>query len=115
MLKTRNAFIIPKMIVYVRTKDMAWKVYSHLLRESVQRCYLGVFHADLTQATKSSVYQNFRSNGSSLKCLIATVAFGMVRVLGSYRNQNLGCDYHPQGHCGFNIKGAPKSNALYIV
>lgn len=78
MLKSPNGFIIPKMLVYVQTKDMAWRLYSHMQREAAKRCYVGVYHANLTQTTKSIVYQDFRSSGSSMRCLIATVAFGMV-------------------------------------
>ena len=78
MLKSSNGFIIPKMIVYVQTKDMAWKVYSFLQRESEKRCYVTVYHANLTQTTKSMVYQEFSSPSSSVRCLVATVAFGMV-------------------------------------
>ena len=82
MLKPRNGFIIPKIIVYVQTKDMASKVYSLLQKESVNRSYVTVYHANLTQATKSTVFQDFSSNRSSVGCLIATIAFGMV------------CEYH---------------------
>lgn len=77
MLKS-PAFIIPKSIVYVQTKDMAWKVYSYLQRVCARHSYVGVYHASLTQATKAHIYQEFRSGGSTLRCLIATVAFGMV-------------------------------------
>lgn len=78
MLKSHSGFIIPKMIVYVQTKDMAWKVYSHIQRESAERHYIGVYHASLTQATKRAVYLDFKCSGSTMRCLIATVAFGMV-------------------------------------
>ena len=74
MLKSPNTFIIPKMLIYVQTKDMAWKVYIHLQRQ----CVTGIYHANITQTTKAAVYREFRSSGSPLKCLIATVAFGMV-------------------------------------
>ena len=67
------------MIVYVHTKDVAWKVYHFLQGASATQCYVGMYHASLTQHTKSSIYCEFRSTTSSLRCLVATVAFGMVR------------------------------------
>lgn len=78
MLKSPSGFIIPKMIVYVQTKNAAWRVYSCLQKESAKRSYVAVYHASLTQTTKLAVYEDFRSSGSSLRCLVATVAFGMV-------------------------------------
>ena len=79
LLQTSVNALIPKTIVYVHTKDMAWKVYSHLIGESVPRSVVDVYHASLTRETKSRVYLAFKHT-SSLKCLIATVAFGMVCV-----------------------------------
>ena len=79
MLQSSSGFIIPKTIIYVATKNMAWKVYSTLHREAAKRCYVSVYHADLTSHTKSAIYREFKSSGSSLRCLVATVAFGMVR------------------------------------
>ena len=35
ILKTPVAVIIPKMILYVQRKEVAWKVYSHLLGEGI--------------------------------------------------------------------------------
>ena len=81
ILKTPIAALIPKMVVYVQTKDMAWKVYSHLLSESVARGVIDVYHASLTRETRSRVARDFMSTSSSLKCLVSTVAFGMVCCL----------------------------------
>ena len=63
---------------------MTWKVHSLLQREAAKQCYVGVYHADLTPHTKSAVYSQFKSAGSSLRCLIATVAFGMVCEISSH-------------------------------
>ena len=71
---------IPKTIVYVQTKDMAWKVFHFLEQTAAKRCYVGMYHANLTSHTKSVVYQDFRGSSSSLRCLLATVTFGMVGV-----------------------------------
>ena len=56
MLQSSSGFIIPKTIIYVATKNMAWKVYSTLHREAAKRCYVSVYHADLTSHTKSLLY-----------------------------------------------------------
>lgn len=71
---------IPKTIVYVQTKDMVWKVYHFLQQAALKRCYVGMYHANLTSHTKSVVHQDFRGPSSSLRCLVATVAFGMVGI-----------------------------------
>ena len=77
LLQTPVAALVPKIILYVTTKDMAWKLYSHLLGEGVSRATVEVYHASLTLETKSRVYQDFKGN-SGTRCVIATVAFGMV-------------------------------------
>lgn len=78
ILKTPVVALIPKVILYVQTKDMAWKLYSYLLGESVPRSTIEVYHASLTHETKCRVYREFKNHSSCRKCLIATVAFGMV-------------------------------------
>lgn len=40
-----------------------------------------MFHASLTQFTKSGIVELFQSCTSPLRILVATVAFGMVREL----------------------------------
>ena len=69
---------IPKVIVYVPTKNTACKVYHFLRAASTNKQSVGMYHADLTQATKSSVYQDFTKSCSVVRCLVATIAFGMV-------------------------------------
>ena len=66
------------MIVYVPTKNTACKVYHFLKAASMDKQSVGMYHADLTQATKSAVYQEFLHSSSVVRCLVATVAFGMV-------------------------------------
>lgn len=78
LLKTTVAALIPKVIVYVQSKDIATKLYRHFLGESVSPLTVDVYHANLTPETKSRVYKEFKSNRSCIKCLVATVAFGMV-------------------------------------
>ena len=78
VLKSVQHTTIPKMIIYVQTKDMVWKVYQYLQREALKRCYVGMYHASLTSTTKSAIYQSFVGTTYTLRCLVATVAFGMV-------------------------------------
>ncbi len=78
MLQSTTCFIIPKIIIYVQTKNMAWKVYNTLHKDAAKQCYVGVYHADLTAHTKSAIHHEFKRAASSLRCLVATVAFGMV-------------------------------------
>lgn len=81
ILTTPVVALVPKVILYVQTKDMAARLYTHFLAESVSRSTVEVFHASLTPQKKSEVYQSFKSSTSCLKCLVATVAFGMVCYL----------------------------------
>ena len=66
---------IPKVIVYVPTKNTACKVYHFLRAAFPNKKSVGMSHADLTQATKYSVYEK---SCSVVRCLVATIAFGLV-------------------------------------
>lgn len=39
--------------------------------------FVGAYHASLTQQTKSHVQQQFQGS-SNMRCVVATIAFGMV-------------------------------------
>ena len=78
MLKTSLTCNIPKVIVYVPTKNIACKVYTFLKAASTNKKLVGMYHANLTQKTKSSTYYDFLSTTSDTQCLVATIAFGMV-------------------------------------
>ena len=69
---------IPKTIIFVQTKTIACKVFSFLKSVSVSHpeC-VDMYHASLTETNKVSVRSMF-SGGSSLRYLVATIAFGMV-------------------------------------
>ena len=54
------------------------KVYLFLRNAAKRNAYVGMFHASLTESTKSSVQAQFKSPQSQLRVLCATVAFGMV-------------------------------------
>ena len=69
---------IPKTIIFTQTKDMASKVYDVLKKSAFKSHYVSMYHASLTQRTKSFVQRQFGTNESCLRCLVATIAFGMV-------------------------------------
>ena len=59
LLRSPTHTAIPKTIVYVQTKDMAWKVYHFLQQAALKWCYVGMYHANLTSHTKSVVHRDF--------------------------------------------------------
>lgn len=70
---------VPKMIIFCQTKEAAVKIYRLLLiQSSCNKEYVCMFHASLTRTTKVVIQQRFQSSSSTLRCLVATVAFGMV-------------------------------------
>lgn len=67
----------PKMIIYTLTKNAACKVYEMLSKSVHSKQCVGMYHASLTPATKTHIYEEFQKNGT-LRCLVSTIAFGMV-------------------------------------
>ena len=70
---SRNA--MPKTLIFCCTRNDCAKVYG-FLRKSAHR-QVSMYHSTLTQTTKTEVQSSFRCGGR-LRCLSATVAFGMV-------------------------------------
>ena len=75
---TRDPGSLPKSLVFCHTKEVAVKIYKHLIQFSRSKEYVSLFHASLTQATKVHIVAQFRLAHSSLRILVATIAFGMV-------------------------------------
>lgn len=75
----------PKTIVFCTTKNYCSKVYYCLSKGACDKHAVSMYHASLTQDTKSKVHDNFKC-GAQLRCLSATVAFGMVN---DFTQQNL--------------------------
>ena len=80
LLKSTSTYDIPKTLLYVSSKNMACKIYHFLKIASSDKHSVGIYHADLTRSYKSSVCQQFSAVTSRMRCLVATVAFGMVCV-----------------------------------
>lgn len=77
-LKSRLPDSIPKTLVFTQTKNLACKVYRTLHQSAINKDYVGMYHADQTKQTKSLMQQAFSGAHSSMRCLVATIAFGMV-------------------------------------
>ena len=58
---------------------MTSKIYTYL--SCYQKDGIGMYHASLTKETRQHTYRLYRDPGSQLRCIIATIAFGMVRAL----------------------------------
>lgn len=78
MLTAKDASDIPKMLIFTQTKDMTCKVYSFLMNSVSKKHWIGMYHASLTQVTKSFIQRQFQNDESELRCSVATIAFGMV-------------------------------------
>ena len=59
------------------TKNIACRVHSFLSSAAVNRQYIGMYHASLTSETKQQLCLEFEGQ-TNLRCLVATIAFGMV-------------------------------------
>ena len=54
-----------------------------------------MYHASLTEHSKREIYKQFSSRFSQLRCLVATIGFGMVWTYTKIEIKivlNLGCD-----------------------
>ena len=77
-LSANDVNTIPKTIIFVQTKTIACRVYSFLKSASVSHPErVDMYHASLTESNKGDVRRLF-SGESSLRYLVATIAFGMV-------------------------------------
>ena len=81
MLATDDPYSIPKTVIFFPTKKEAVEGFAFLQRSATQKYYVGAYHASLTEETKSFVRQSFSLRTTEMRCLCATVAFGMVRCL----------------------------------
>ena len=70
----------PKSVVFFDSKKQTVDVYLFLQKSAARPNFVGAYHASLTEDTKFFIRQNFLSKTTELRCLCATVAFGMVSV-----------------------------------
>lgn len=69
---------LPKTIIFRCTKNDCARIYSFLCK-SAPRHAMSMYHSSLTQTTKTEIQDLFKS-GDRLRCLSATIAFGMVNL-----------------------------------
>lgn len=68
---------MPKTLIFCCTRNDCAKVYTFLSKSAHRQ--VSMYHSSLTQNTKSKVQSSF-GYGGQLRCLSATVAFGMVNT-----------------------------------
>ena len=62
-------------------KNSVCKIY-HLLSASVlNRKRVGLYHADISMQNKAFTHHEFSRADSDLKCLVATITYGLVCVI----------------------------------
>ncbi len=71
----------PKTIVFCKTKLDCVKVYNFLSKGTQVKAIVSMYHATLMEETKHFIHDQFADQASDLRCLVSTVAFGMVRVI----------------------------------
>ena len=74
---TDDLALIPKMIIFSHTKD---QVFSLLSMSAKHKHSVSMYHASQSVETKHFIQSTFRSPSSELRCLSATIAFGMVGI-----------------------------------
>ena len=52
---TTGAGSLPKSLFFCHTKEVAVKIYRHLLQSSRSKEFVSLFHASLKQATKTHI------------------------------------------------------------
>lgn len=80
-LGSQDPHSIPKTVMFCRTKERAVRLYKFLSSTAYHEHYIGAYHASLTDDTRKFVYRNFVARCGELRCLCATVVFGMVSTL----------------------------------
>ena len=69
----------PKTQIFCSTKSLACQILTFFKCNNVQGSFINMYHASLSEETKKAIYELFASPLSPLRCLVSTVAFGMVR------------------------------------
>ena len=75
---TESPSTVPKTIVFSQTKDDVYTVFRFLHGASTHKSSVTMYHASQSQETKAFNQSNFRSSLTELRCISATIAFGMV-------------------------------------
>ena len=77
-MQSHNPCSIPKTLIFCCRKETAANIYRFLSYSAASREHVTMYHASLTERSKREIYIRFSSRSSQLRCLVATIAFGMV-------------------------------------
>lgn len=72
----------PKTLVFCKTKRQCVKIFSLFAQASKHKSLVSMYHATLSEETKTFLYCQFTATQSDLRCLVCTIAFGMVSTVG---------------------------------
>lgn len=68
----------PRCIIFCKRKEVVSNVFQFLRHCARKREFVAMYHASLTENTKKEIYDQFANPFSHIRCLVATIAFGMV-------------------------------------
>ena len=71
---------IPKTIIFSQTKDDVYTTFSYLHSAAKNKKSVAMYHASQSQETKTHIQSEYGSSATELRCISATIAFGMVCV-----------------------------------
>ena len=74
---------VPKTLIFTQTKNIACKMYGWLSQCAATKTCVNMYHASLTHTTKTLIQEEFSSPQADLRCLVSTVAFGMVHSVAT--------------------------------
>lgn len=81
LLSTANSPAdIPKIIIFSQTKDDVYTIFSYLHSVAAYTKSVAMYHASQSQETKAYIQSSYGFTGTELRCISATIAFGMVCV-----------------------------------
>lgn len=95
MASTDEPTIIPKTVIFSQTKDEVYKVFKSLSALARHKHSVSMYHASQSEETKLFIQSTFRSPSSELRCLSATLAFGMVGKLVCLNCKTMPCSCAP--------------------
>ena len=81
-----NALQFPKTVILCQRKEAVSNIYKHLKKVAQVPHMVTMFHASLREETKKAVYTEFSSTTTTLRCLVATIAFGLVSTICIFIN-----------------------------
>ena len=76
--RTRDAQMFPRTVIFCTRKNTVSNIFEFLYDCAKDKRFVAMYHASLSDATKSEIYADFSTQQSHICCLIATIAFGMV-------------------------------------